>query len=195
MPIRPEDRNRYPSDWPAISKRIREDRAGHRCECSGQCGADHAAAGDARCGALNGEDHPLTKSKVVLTVGHLDRTPENCDDGNLLAMCQDCHLAYDKEAHVAQALWTRSLRRLDERRNGELFSPPLGHQAPRHDPEPTLTHYWRLRTRLGDRHGQHCRILARGKLNSLEIEFADGSRHIVSRFAVRKRQPSSGDRA
>jgi hypothetical protein len=31
MPIRPENRDRYPKDWPAISTRICE-RAGNRCE-------------------------------------------------------------------------------------------------------------------------------------------------------------------
>lgn len=31
MPIRPENKARYPKDWPAISKRIRE-RSGGRCE-------------------------------------------------------------------------------------------------------------------------------------------------------------------
>lgn len=188
MPIRPEDRGRYPADWPQISRRIREERAGARCECTGQCGADHAHHGnDRRCDAQHGEPHPITQSMVVLTVAHLDRTPEHNADKNLLAMCQDCHLAYDIEDHLAQGLWTRSLNRLAERRNHELFAPPLGPVGPRKDPEPTLDHVWRLRCRLGDLHGNPCRILARGKMNSILIEFADGTRHIVSRYAVRRR--------
>ncbi|PAM99602.1 hypothetical protein CJI59_22145 [Streptomyces sp. Alain-F2R5] len=32
MPIRPENRHRYPPDWPQISLAIKE-RAGWRCEC------------------------------------------------------------------------------------------------------------------------------------------------------------------
>lgn len=38
MPIRPENRDRYPADWRDISHRIRFDRAGGRCECDGRCG-------------------------------------------------------------------------------------------------------------------------------------------------------------
>jgi len=37
---------------------------------------------------------------VVLTVAHLDHTPENCDEANLKAMCQRCHLAYDGPHHA-----------------------------------------------------------------------------------------------
>lgn len=40
MPIRPENRSRYPADWPQISLAIKE-RAGWRCECRGECGLDH----------------------------------------------------------------------------------------------------------------------------------------------------------
>lgn len=49
-------------------------------------------------------------------------------------------------------------------------------------------HVWRLRVRLPERHGTHCRVVARGgKLNSIEIEFeSDGVHHIVSRYAVRR---------
>ena len=36
----------------------------------------------------------------MLTVAHLDHQPENCDDANLKAMCQRCHLAYDREHHA-----------------------------------------------------------------------------------------------
>ena len=80
MPIRPENRCRYPADWKAISRRIRHERAGNRCEW---------------CDAENGEPHPITGSKVVLTVAHLDHTPENCADDNLAALCQRCHNGYD----------------------------------------------------------------------------------------------------
>lgn len=49
-----------------------------------------------------------------------------------------------------------------------------------------LTHYWRLRVRLPERHGQPCRVIACGTMNSILIEFADGVRHVVSRYAVRR---------
>ncbi|MGH7943652.1 MAG: hypothetical protein ACREH8_20660 [Opitutaceae bacterium] len=48
------------------------------------------------------------------------------------------------------------------------------------------THFWRIKTRLPERKGQHCRVLARGNLNSCLVEFADGTRVVTSRYAVRK---------
>lgn len=63
MPIRPENRDRYPAGWPAISERIRHDRAQDRCECTGECGTFHGA----RCEARNGAPSPYTGSMVVLT--------------------------------------------------------------------------------------------------------------------------------
>jgi hypothetical protein len=87
MPIRPENRARYPKDWPQISKRIRFERADGQCEFTLEDGE--------RCAARHGEPHPITGSIVVLTVAHLDHTPENCDDANLLAGCQRCHNRYD----------------------------------------------------------------------------------------------------
>ena len=49
------------------------------------------------------------------------------------------------------------------------------------------THVWRIKTRLPERKGQSCRVLARGKLNTCLVEFADGTRVVTSRWAVRKR--------
>lgn len=108
MPIRPEMRDRYPADWPAISLRIRNVRAGGRCECTGWCGAVPHEAG--RCEATNGNPHPLTGLKVVLTVAHLNHQPEDCRDENLAATCQRCHLAYDGDEHRLQASHTRAIR-------------------------------------------------------------------------------------
>lgn len=129
-PVRPENRGRYPADWPEISRRIREDRAQNMCECRGECGHDHT--GDSwddawdewlmspegavpeqrdnpgRCPAMNRQPHPVTGSKVVLTVAHLDHQPEHCADDNLRAMCQRCHLAYDRDHHAATRAATRS---------------------------------------------------------------------------------------
>ena len=91
MPIRPENRSRYPANWPTISAWVRFSRALGRCECTGECGTAHAA----RCEARDGKPSPYTGFRVMLTVAHLDHTPENCDEENLRAMCQRCHLAYD----------------------------------------------------------------------------------------------------
>ncbi len=46
---------------------------------------------------------------------------------------------------------------------------------------------WYWKKRLPDRRGQPCRILARGKLNSILVEFKDGYTVITSRYAVRKK--------
>lgn len=102
MPIRPENRDRYPANWPAISQRIRFVRAAGRCECRGQCGRPRThLAVDGRCHNRHGEPAIGTGSTVVLTTAHLNHTPEDCTDDNLAAMCQGCHLHYDA-AHHAQ---------------------------------------------------------------------------------------------
>lgn len=99
MPIRPENVARYPKNWKSeVVPRIRA-RSGNRCECTGQCGIGHTIqpmdAETDRCWAMNGEPHPITGSKVVLTVMHLDHQPENNADENLLHACQGCHNRYD----------------------------------------------------------------------------------------------------
>lgn len=110
MPIRPENRARYPKDWRQISDRIRFERAAGRCECRGECGRpDHyLEPHDGRCRARHGDTAPITGSRVILTVAHLDHIPENCADDNLRAMCQGCHLAYDAEHHAETARATRA---------------------------------------------------------------------------------------
>jgi hypothetical protein len=119
MPIRPENRNRYPAEWPFISLAIRWFRALGQCECAGECGIEHPLPGRSRgrpdrCAALNGHPHPATGSKVVLTVAHLDHTPENCHPANLRAMCQGCHLRYDRDHHAETRRHTRGVYDLFE---------------------------------------------------------------------------------
>jgi 5-methylcytosine-specific restriction endonuclease McrA len=125
LPIRPENRSRYPADWKTISKRVR-DEAGQRCEwCKVPNGATILRGSDNQDGvslpayryadapvydhtlhAQTGEPIPGANwdtfdanargpVKVVLTVAHLDHTPENCARDNLRALCQACHNAYD----------------------------------------------------------------------------------------------------
>ena len=65
------ERHRYPADWDAIARRVKE-RAGWRCE---HCGHPH----DPQAGR-------------TLTVHHLDGQPANCAPENLVALCQRCHL-------------------------------------------------------------------------------------------------------
>lgn len=103
MPIRASERDRYPANWAEISLRIRTVRSGGRCECRGECRSGHAG----RCHAWNDQPHPVTRSNVVLTVAHLDHTPEHVEESNLRAMCQKCHLSYDAEHHAATRARTR----------------------------------------------------------------------------------------
>lgn len=99
MPIRPENRGRYPKDWKAISFRIRFERAEGRCECAGQCGQPHEGG---RCAAEHGKPHPDTGSIVVLTAAHFHGSPpEQCGDEDLFAGCQRCHNRYDAPFRAA----------------------------------------------------------------------------------------------
>ena len=80
----PCDYSKYPPDWQEIRTRILK-RADYKCEW---------------CGAENYALHPITGSKVILTIAHLDHDPENWQvtDDRLAALCQKCHLRYDKQA-------------------------------------------------------------------------------------------------
>lgn len=51
---------------------------------------------------------------------------------------------------------------------------------------PEFDHIWFWKTRLPERKGQKCRVLARGKMNSIKVQFEDGTIVITSRYAVRK---------
>lgn len=48
-------------------------------------------------------------------------------------------------------------------------------------------HVWWWRAKLGERKGQRCRVLVRGRMNSVLVEFeSDGHRVVTSRHAVRR---------
>ena len=90
-------RELYPTDWERISLRVRAE-AGERCEGSPMY---------PDCRAENGASHPITGSRVVLTVAHLDHNPANVERANLRAWCQRCHLTYDARHHASSAKETR----------------------------------------------------------------------------------------
>ncbi len=87
VPIRPENKARYPKDWALRSRFIRHYRAKNRCEW---------------CGAENHQPHPITGSKVVLTCAHVyDHRPEAASLLNLAALCQRCHNRHDAPMRAA----------------------------------------------------------------------------------------------
>lgn len=45
---------------------------------------------------------------------------------------------------------------------------------------------WFWKSRLPERKNQPCKVTARGKMNSIRVEFEDGFTAITSRYAVRK---------
>jgi 5-methylcytosine-specific restriction endonuclease McrA len=70
---------RYPVDWRAISRRIRE-RDGFRCRW---------------CGVGGTLIDPRAMRPIRLTTMHLDRDPSNNQEWNLVTACRSCHVAYD----------------------------------------------------------------------------------------------------
>lgn len=50
----------------------------------------------------------------------------------------------------------------------------------------TYPYFWRVRTRLPHRFGQHLRVVVRAGMNSALIEFDDGTRVVTSRNYFRK---------
>lgn len=111
MPIKPENRSRYPKEWPLIRLEVLR-RARYRCECRGECGKHREPCDRIHGNVLDGEHRVAT---VVLTVAHMDHVPENCDPSNLRAWCQRCHLAYDQAHHLAGAAATRSRKAVEAR--------------------------------------------------------------------------------
>ena len=93
----------YPGNWEAISREVRES-SGQRCQF---------------CQAVNGQPNPVTGSRVVLTVAHLNHNPRDSRRVNLRALCQRCHLAYDAPLHRIRSSRTR-LERIG-RRQGFLL--------------------------------------------------------------------------
>lgn len=109
MPIHPENKHRYPKDWKQIAASIK-DRAQGQCECEGECGLHPGK----RCEEVHLEPAKWANGRVVLTVAHLDHTPENCEPSNLKAMCNRCHLRYDVKHH------SESRRRRKDMQAGQL---------------------------------------------------------------------------
>ena len=92
----PVDYSLYPPDWKEFSKHIRDDRAGGRCECEGECGLHKTTPGPRRCIEKNGYQAKWARGKIVLTVAHLCECDPPCAiEEHVKAMCQRCHNRYD----------------------------------------------------------------------------------------------------
>ena len=119
MPI---NYSKYPPNWkseirPAILK-----RADNKCEF---CGVDNYAigyrseygwneieksfAGDMI--AEDARDMGYKVIKIILTIAHLDHDIANNDYANLKALCQKCHLHYDRENHIRNSRNTRNAKK------------------------------------------------------------------------------------
>ena len=99
MPI---DYKEYHPKWRLISYLIRTRRAENKCE---------------QCAAINYQPHPVTGSKVILTVAHLDHDKTNNRFHNLKALCQRCHLYHDRKQHT----WNRKYGKKTKYKNGRLL--------------------------------------------------------------------------
>lgn len=112
MPIKPENRKRYPKNWKQIRAAILT-RARYRCEW---CGVENHTT-------VERSGNP---TRIVLTIAHLDHTPENCAPENLRALCQRCHLDYDRSHHMKNA---RITRQTAKDRARPLLQPPAQTEA------------------------------------------------------------------
>src|ERR1700712_4903109 len=128
MPIRRELRSLYPPDWPALSDKIRFERAGGRCQ---SCGRPHKTiirclpdgrwfdpdAATWRDGRGRPSPWPdlidatrMRTTRVVLAAAHLDGNPANNRLRNLRSLCQRCHVRHDIAHHTRQR-WITYRRR------------------------------------------------------------------------------------
>ena len=85
MPIKAENKERYPKEWKMIALSVKE-KAEWKCQvCGKQC---------------RKPNEPFDTHKRTLTVAHLNHIPEDVSEENLKAMCAPCHLRYDAKHHA-----------------------------------------------------------------------------------------------
>jgi 5-methylcytosine-specific restriction endonuclease McrA len=114
------NRKLYPKNWREISNRIRFERAAGKCE---ECGIPHGALRDRESSMfvtaeevqqLDSELIPFDVGEavmIILTTAHLgiakpDGSPGDrsdtmdCRPENLKALCQRCHLGFDRSDNI-----------------------------------------------------------------------------------------------
>jgi hypothetical protein len=124
MPIRPELRGFYPKHWSDLSRKVRFERAGGRCQtCRRPHGATLRCLPDGRwfdpehATWRNGRGRPaawpnlleatmLRTTRVMLAAAHLDHDPANNRLRNLRSLCQRCHMLHDRQHHLVQRWFT-----------------------------------------------------------------------------------------
>ena len=135
MPINYSD---YPSNWKDIRKDILE-RANHCCEwcgvknytygyrnLDGEFVSEYTVGeniyDDAWWESQFGDDQEPKRIRIILTVAHLGIPKFPCDTGdkndkmdcrynNLVALCQKCHLNFDKKQHIENRQKTLQAKR------------------------------------------------------------------------------------
>jgi hypothetical protein len=209
MPIRPEMRGFYPSNWPEISRQVRFERAAGVCQ---GCGRPHGAT--VRCLPdgrwfdatrrtwRNGrgrqarwpdlvETAQVRQTRVILAAAHLDHDPSNNRQRNLKSLCQRCHMIHDRPHHLAQRRITYLLRRA----LGDLFLGPYSVYFALRASGSGIKVQRRLRTSC-DSHGRisPTRRLADGRAISTGWYPDDCERVARARQASRPRTPQFSSR-
>lgn len=135
----PVDYKKYPANWKSEIRPAIMERAGHKCEICGVKNHDAVFRGlwngkeayqdidgnafwypsgepikgpdcYAMLDPLRGDENQLA-IKIVLTIAHLNHDPSDNRLDNLKAMCQKCHLAYDKDLHAHNSRVTRAKKK------------------------------------------------------------------------------------
>ncbi|MDJ1500487.1 hypothetical protein [Xanthocytophaga agilis] len=109
MPIDYKD---YHPKWTLIRRLILK-RASNKCE---SCGADNHELHPKSIETITTPDiftgeelTTVTGTKVILTIAHLDHDVKNNRFNNLKALCQACHLNYDREDNIQRKKYGKKL--------------------------------------------------------------------------------------
>lgn len=118
MPINYKD---YPKDWKQIVAKRKE-------KCNDKCELCYAPNGELVTRNSNAEQYPwapgwvtkvivgplgdkvLKKTRIVLTLHHIDSDKSNSQDQNLILLCQRCHLRLDLAKHMKKRAANRRAR-------------------------------------------------------------------------------------
>lgn len=118
MPI---DYSKYHPEW---KTKIRPDILERDNHCCKFCGVENYSYGyrdkdgrfitEKKFNGLNSTDGDFLfngrlpkRIQIILTIAHLDHDKTNNDYGNLVALCQKCHLGIDLKHHMANARESR----------------------------------------------------------------------------------------